>query len=88
MNYNEYDLYKLIKSNYDFDLNEPRITEAPLSNFEYFKTLLKMDGYFEWDFSITFLDKCNSAYQITYKNIKFNILTNKVITKKNKTAFI
>lgn len=82
MNYNEYDLYKLIKSNYDFDLNEPRIKEAPLSNFEYFKTLLKMDGYFEWDFSITFLDKCNSAYQITYKNIKFNILTNKVITKK------
>ena len=82
MNYNEYDLYKLIKSNYDFDLNEPHIKEAPLSNFEYFKTLLKMDGYFEWDFSITFLDKCNSAYQITYKNIKFNILTNKVITKK------
>jgi hypothetical protein len=87
-NKNEYDLYKIIKANYDINRNDMDMKDIsgavgkPTEHFKHFKELLLKDSYFKWDFCIEYFEKCNRAYHITYNNINFYILSVKAITKK------
>lgn len=84
---NEYDLYKIIKANYDIKIDNIYIKDisesiATNDNFMNFKKLLLRDSYFEWKFCVEYFDKCNRAYHISYMNITFYILCCKAISKK------
>jgi hypothetical protein len=88
-NKNEYDLYKMVKENYNINRDDIYIKDISdagkglgLVHFKNFKELLLKDSYFEWNFCIEYFDKCNRTYHITYKNINFYILYDKAITKK------
>ena len=86
-NKNEYELYKIVKENYNINRNDIYIKDISdagkgLVCFKNFKELLLKDSYFEWDFCIKYFDKCNYAYHITYKNINFYTLSDKAITIK------
>jgi hypothetical protein len=86
-NKNEYDLYKIVKENYNINRDDIYIkdisdAEKGFVHFINFKKLLLKDSYFEWDFCIEYFDKCNYAYHITYKNINFYTLSDKAITIK------
>lgn len=84
---NEYDLYKIIKANYDIKIDNIYIKDISESivtndNFMNFKKLLLRDSYFEWKFCVEYFDKCKRAYHISYMNITFYILCCKTISKK------
>ena len=86
-NKNEYELYKIVKENYNISRNDIYIKDISdagnsLVHFINFKTLLLKDSYFDWSFCIEYFDKCNYAYHITYKNINFYTLSDKAITIK------
>jgi hypothetical protein len=86
-NKNEYDLYKIVKENYNINRDDIYIkdisdAEKGFVHFINFKKLLLKDSYFELDFCIEYFDKCNYAYHITYKNINFYTLSDKAITIK------
>jgi len=91
-NINEYDLYKIVKDNYNINRDDIYIKEIKENEildtgkgfecFKKFRELLLKDDFFDWRFCIEYFDKCNRAYHITCKNINFFILSNKPITIK------
>jgi hypothetical protein len=82
-NKTEYDLYKIIKENYNINRSDIYIKDISNSgDFKNFKELLLKDSYFDWSFCIKYFEKCNYAYHIVCKNINFYILLEKAITKK------
>lgn len=88
-NKTEYDLYKIIKENYNINKSDIYIKELSniydwkyLGHFKNFKELLLRDSFFNWSFCIKYFEKCNYAYHIVCKNINFYILLEKAITKK------
>jgi len=89
-NKNEYDLYKIVKANYDIkgcikDISWAGGKETEhFKHFKHFKELLLKDSYFKWDFCIEYFEKCNRAYHISCNNINFYILSEKAITKKTR----
>ena len=79
-NKNEYDLYKIVKANYNINRNDIYIEDISdagkglgFERFKHFKELLLKDSYFEWDFCIEYFEKCNRAYHIRCNNINFYI---------------
>lgn len=84
INANEYELYNIVKKNYNFNKNICKISKIDLNYFNNFKNLLKKDNYFDWNFCIHFSNNCKYSYYINYKNINFYILMNIPITEKIK----
>lgn len=85
INADEYELYKIIKQNYNFNRADCYISEIPIEAFVSFRKLLHEDSYFNWNFCINYANKCKFAYHIKYKNVNFYVLTDKYITKKSKS---
>jgi hypothetical protein len=83
-NFNEDELYDLIKKNYNFNHNEFNIHKISLDKFDNFKILLNNDTYFDWNFCTKYANNCKYAYFINYKDINFYILTNIQISQKIK----
>ena len=83
-NFNEYELYDLIKKYYNFNYNEFNIHKISLDKFDNFKILLYNDSYFDWSFCIKYANNCKYSYFINYKDINFYILTNIQISQKIK----
>ena len=83
-NFNEYELYDLIKKYYNFNYNEFNIHKISLDKFDNFKILLYNDSYFDWSFCIKYANNCKYAYFINYKDINFYILNNIQISQKIK----
>ena len=77
-------LYRTFKSAYKFDINQCIINEINCSYFSDVKKHLLNDSFFDWNFVIDYYNSCNKCYKISYKNIKFNILINGNICKKNR----
>jgi len=53
-NFNENELYNLIKKIYNFNHNEFNIHKISLDKFDNFKILLNKDSYFDWNFCIKY----------------------------------
>jgi hypothetical protein len=86
-NKNEYDLYKIVKENYNINKDDIYIDDISYAGkgfgrFKHFKELLLKDSYFDWRFCIEYFDKCNLVYHITCQNINFYILSDKAINIK------
>lgn len=84
INANEYELYDIIKTNYNFNINDCTISKISTNYFRDLYTLTKEDNFFDFSFSIKYQNKCKYCYKICYKNIIFYILMNTSITAKIK----
>jgi hypothetical protein len=81
-----YEMYKIIKANYKFDIGDFKITKTETSIFNDFnKELLESSGkYLNYEFAYEYLEKCNNCYQITYKELNMFVIMRNKITKKEK----
>ena len=81
-----FEIYKIIKANYKFDIGDFKITVADASVFKDFnKELLDSSGkYLNYAFAYEYLEKCNNCYHLTYKELNMYIIMRKKITKKEK----
>ena len=82
-----YDIYKIIKTNYDFIINDFKIIKVSPSIFNNFnKELLESsNNYLNYNFAHKYLEKCNYCYHITYKEINMYIIMQNKIANKQKT---
>lgn len=78
-----YEIFKIIKANYKFDMNEFKIIETDISIFNDFKNELVESSKknLNFEFASTYLQKCNKCYHITYMNSNVYVVMQNKITK-------
>lgn len=70
------DFYRIVKENYRFNMAECNVHEVSLSHFDKMKNIInKPDKVFSWDFALSYMERCNKCYHISYKTMNFYILT-------------
>jgi hypothetical protein len=81
-----YDIYNIIKTNYNFNIKDFKIIKAQISLFDNFKSeLLSSNGkYLNYEFAYKYLQMCNNCYHITYKNLNMYVIMRCKVTKKMK----
>jgi hypothetical protein len=81
------DIYNIIKTNYNFVINDFKIIKADSSIFNNFNKELSesSNNYLNYEFAHKYLKKCNYCYHITYKEINMYIIMRNKIVNKQKT---
>ena len=64
-------IYKIIKANYYFNINEFKIIKSSISLFNNFKDelLSSSNKYLNYEFAYKYLQQCTYCYHITYKDL-------------------
>jgi len=81
-----HDIYNIIKTNYNFNINDFKIIKAQTFLFDNFKSeLLSSNGkYLNYEFAYKYLQMCNNCYHITYKDLNMYVIMRCKVTKKMK----
>jgi len=81
-----HDIYNIIKTNYNFNINDFEIMKADASLFDNFKSeLLSSSGkYLNYEFAHAYLQTCNNCYHIKYKGFNMYVKMRSKLTKHMK----
>lgn len=70
-----FDIYRIFKENYSFNIAECVVNEVSVSHFDEAKAIIaKPDRMFSWDFALDYTNRCNRCYHVNYRTMNFYIL--------------
>jgi hypothetical protein len=79
-------IYKIIKANYNFNINEFKIIKSSVSLFNNFKNelLSSSNKYLNYEFAYKYLQQCSNCYHITYNDLNMYVIMRGKLTKRMK----